>query len=643
MGLNKGGLSIISNNKIENYANLFWANIDKAHHIVSLDDNVWIGADSKLIHINRKKNIYHFIRIKSSMDSSLQFVTAVKDISLGKDKIYIAKNYYILDYPINDYSRLNHNETNFLAHVVVQSDYRIYSVYSSYSGELWYGSKVGLESIKNGHHLNHVSENSLLSKRINGMAETEDSTLIIATHGYGLLFYKNGKVIEQINLTSGLSNDICRRLFVHKNKIYVATPSGVSIITYNKKVQSITNLNTGNFLHFNDVNDVYADEEEICIATMNGMAVLKQEAIEKIKLVVPILKIKSITVNDSLVSIGSHTDFTYKQNSFVFNFIGIYFQVPSDVNYRYRLKEDNAWIVTKSNVLEFPYLPPGEYNFEVQARVKNGEWSEMKKYSFIIEAPFWQRVWFILLLVAAAVALIYLGVKYRVKAIRKQHDEKARIEKQISDLEQQALQTMMNPHFIFNVMNSIQYFINNNDKKAANQYLSDFAKLIRMNLTISYKRHIPLEEEIDYLRLYLSFEKLRFGDKLNYEIIIDPLIDTSDTPVAVMMIQPFLENAIWHGILQANASGWLSLEIKKESDELLKITIKDNGIGIKDEFIGKENLYPKKESHGLNMTLQRLKLLGNMSGQELYIRFSHIYPSEKLKGTMVEMLLPTTM
>src|SRR5438876_862392 len=114
---------------------------------------------------------------------------------------------------------------------------------------------------------------------------------------------------------------------------------------------------------------------------------------------------------------------------------------------------------------------------------------------------------------------------------------------------------MMDPHFIFNVINSIQHFINAGDKESANLYLADFARLIRMSSGFSGKSHVLLEEEIAYLQLYLSFEKLRFGENLTYEIIVNPAIDIHEASIAVMMIQPFLENAIWHGILPMNAKG----------------------------------------------------------------------------------------
>jgi sensor histidine kinase YesM len=190
-------------------------------------------------------------------------------------------------------------------------------------------------------------------------------------------------------------------------------------------------------------------------------------------------------------------------------------------------------------------------------------------------------------------------------------------------------------------MNSIQQYINANDKESANKYLTDFATLIRMNLTISHQRFIPLDEEISYLNLYLKFEKLRFGDRLNYEITIDPAIDITETTIAVMMIQPFVENAVWHGILPIDSNGYIRVHIEKETDNLIKISVEDNGAGIDQEWISRGFSSQIKESHGLSMTLQRLKLMEKSSGSRLFIRFRHLYPEKENKGTLAELILPT--
>ncbi|MDP1725777.1 MAG: histidine kinase [Bacteroidota bacterium] len=216
----------------------------------------------------------------------------------------------------------------------------------------------------------------------------------------------------------------------------------------------------------------------------------------------------------------------------------------------------------------------------------------------------------------------------------------ANLKTKLPQLEQKAIQAMMNPHFIFNVINAIQHFINTGDKIAANKYLTDFAKLIRMSNRFSGRSMVLIEEEIAYLLLYLSFEKLRFGENLSYEIIVDPNIDISETRIHVMMIQPFIENAIWHGILPLNAKGHLKLQIQRESDTLLKIIIEDDGVGIPESFINKNYLEPFQEAQKPCIAIQRLQLLAQSSGQKLYFHYKHLHPKRANKGTIAEFLLP---
>lgn len=645
---NTGELLVALNNgKVQVISNTITSEIKKperditdnmVHRIISRNDDVWIAHECGLIHQNAKTGCNHFVNQVDLSNSQFRKLANVKDITLGETKIYIACGSNILEYPATC-----SGNSGYLAINIKEKIIRNYSIFIDHSSQLWYGTIEGLHSKKESSFLDHSKEDVLLSKRINSIAQTEDSVLVLATHGFGILLYKNGKIITHITAASGLANDICRKVFVHKNRIYVSTPGGVSILYYSTgKVLSIQNMNTGNFLPSNDVNDVYADDKDISVATMEGVAVIGQWALGKTEPAIPLLHITEIGVNDSIIAPEGEAIFPYTKNSFKFNFIGIYYQQPNEVNYRYRLKTNQPWQTTKNTELEFSFLPPGNYIFQLQARILDGNWSNLKSFKFTIMPPFWKTIWFITLIIIGLGFLAYHLVKRRLKTIRNQEYEKAKIVKQITELEQQALQTMMNPHFIFNVMNSIQHFINANDKEAANRYLADFATLIRMNLTISYKRFIPLEEEIDYLELYMSFEKLRFGDKLTHEIIVDDTIDKSETIVVVMMIQPFIENAIWHGILPMNAKGHITVRIKKEAEDLLKIMVEDNGVGIPAEYIVGEFLEQGIGSHALSMTLQRLKLLGKSSPHKLYIQYKYAHPEHENKGTIVELLLPAT-
>lgn len=189
------------------------------------------------------------------------------------------------------------------------------------------------------------------------------------------------------------------------------------------------------------------------------------------------------------------------------------------------------------------------------------------------------------------------------------------IQNNIASLEQKALQAMMNPHFVFNVMNSIQHFINQSDAKAANQILTGFARLARKHLEICMNSTISVYEELVYLRLYLSLEKIRFSDKMKYEISIDQNIDTEETIIPSMLIQPFIENAIWHGIMPKEEGGLIKLNFDLEDDELL-ITIIDDGIGISNSH---NTNHAGHISRGMALIRERVNLLNRLNKRHIFI------------------------
>ena len=185
----------------------------------------------------------------------------------------------------------------------------------------------------------------------------------------------------------------------------------------------------------------------------------------------------------------------------------------------------------------------------------------------------------------------------------------------ITSLEQKALQAMMNPHFVFNVMNSIQHFINQSDVKSANQILSGFARLARKHLEICMSSTITLQEELVYLRLYLSLEKIRYSDKMDYEIIIDENIDTEEIIIPSMLVQPFLENAIWHGLMPKDKGGVVKLKFQLQGLDLL-ITIIDDGIGIMNSAAMSKS---EHISRGMSLIRERVNLLNKLNKRHIFI------------------------
>jgi tetratricopeptide (TPR) repeat protein len=227
--------------------------------------------------------------------------------------------------------------------------------------------------------------------------------------------------------------------------------------------------------------------------------------------------------------------------------------------------------------------------------------------------------------------LLIIFIFYRRKQDAQQHQKEAELQAQIANIEMKALRAQMNPHFIFNSLNSILYYIETNKKQSASQYTIQFARLMRCILEHSEQKEITLEEELESLKLYMHLESLRLHQKFTYEIIIDQSINASQTLIAPLILQPFVENSIWHGISQLDANGKIFIFIKKEA-EMLYCIIEDNGYGRKQ----KETLktVPKK-SFGLKITQERLDILNKINNTKAQFKIFDLEP-----GTRVELRLP---
>ncbi len=223
--------------------------------------------------------------------------------------------------------------------------------------------------------------------------------------------------------------------------------------------------------------------------------------------------------------------------------------------------------------------------------------------------------WIITLCVLAAVLVVtFILVWYFIREKKRERLEIVNQNK-INSLEQKALQAMMNPHFVFNVMNSIQHFINKADTRKANKVLSSFSRLARKHLEVCMSSTISLHDEILYLGLYLSFEKIRYLDKMNYKIRVDKEIDTEEVIIPAMLIQPFLENSIWHGIMPKEDGGTIIIDFEMEEDDLI-ITILDDGIGI----LNSES--QKKAGHisrGMTLIRDRINLMNTLNSRHIHI------------------------
>jgi len=334
----------------------------------------------------------------------------------------------------------------------------------------------------------------------------------------------------------------------------------------------------------------------------------------------------------------------YRRNHITFDLAGISLGDPAQVRYRYRLLgADTDWLPpTEARSASFSNLTQGEYTFEVVAIGRDGVWSRPQRFTFRIAPPFWLRGWFFALC-ALVLTGSTLGV-LRYRSRQRQRHERTRqlvLRSRMLQLEQQALNANMNRHFIFNALNSIQYYINRQDRTAANRYLTSFAKLIRRNLDASQNDTTTLAEELERLELYLVLEHMRFKDKFRYELKVDSSVDLGAIRIPAMMLQPYVENSIWHGILPMDRPGLVSIQVMPGAPGRALVEVSDDGIGV-DRSRSSRSGESDHISRGIEITKGRADVLRRLDLSDIRIEGPEQVhgPDGAVLGTRVRIELP---
>jgi sensor histidine kinase YesM len=252
---------------------------------------------------------------------------------------------------------------------------------------------------------------------------------------------------------------------------------------------------------------------------------------------------------------------------------------------------------------------------------------------------FWGTWWFRLLTLLAMTLLVYVAYRLRVKQIEQKEKLRSDYEIKLNILENSALRSQMNPHFIFNSLNTINSFINKNERSQANEYITKFSKLIRLILDHSRQRKITLADELEIVDLYVKVERIRFENKFDYNINIASDIDASCVELSPLIIQPFVENAILHGLLPSENKGLMQVILQRKNN-LLLCTIEDNGIGRKKALANKLHSPQKQKTHDIETTLNRIELFNKEHNINTPVIITDLTDSNgNAAGTRVEITL----
>ncbi|WP_207533183.1 ligand-binding sensor domain-containing protein [Desertivirga arenae] len=621
LGLRSGKIDVISNSSITSYLDEKEYNPIKRLYHDKKNNSIWFASDNELgeFSANSKKS--------SILQEICGGSYALKSFSINsQNRIALALASGV--YEINKQKPLVFNSKNALANNP-QFRTRSFTVYYDSSNRLWIANINGLFCYYNNKILYQSKE--IRSQRITDIKELPDKSIACTTVGFGVLIVKDLKKQNTITKADGLPSNICKKIFIKDRDSWVVTGKGISRINLDKGV-SIKNYSTENGLITTEINDLYVEDDSIYAATNSGLSIINVNTFPDDKDSPP-LYLTQFLSNKKALNVNRDLTLPYKGNNITVNYIALDFEHPQSVKYSYRLNRELKWIETSANSLEFASLQPGSYELQIRSKCLNSTWSEPIEIPFNIKPPFWRTWWFIVLLLLALGLLLFYAISKYYKFKRAKENERLITQTRIISLEQQALQAMMNPHFVFNVMNSIQYFINTKDNAMANQALTGFARLLRKNLENCNKSYITLEEEVSYLTLYLSLEKMRFGDRMNYRISVGPDINKDSTLIPSMLLQPYVENAIWHGLMPKDADGNLWINITLMAPSILQIEIIDDGVGIEN------SLNDKPEGHisrGMQLTKERINLLNKFKNRGILVEVKQIAP----EGTCVRLQIP---
>jgi hypothetical protein len=544
----------------------------------------------------------------------VQRIKGSKAVLAAGDSLYTLGSYSLWIYPDSVVKYSNDSFFSDDIHRIAGSDDRrveniFYSMYVSRNPfYILVGSSRGLIQLTEKRKFIRIFESSI-NIRVNAIQKLQNGTLVIATLGKGIFLIK-GKRVQQVVLGLAAQQNMVNDLAVHGNITWAATEKGVVRIDLSDtKHPKLKSWSAANGFPYNDVRKIYIQQGKVYVIAQNKLITIDEEALAE-NMAPPGVFLNSIVVNDHIgLPPDSAFDFKYQHHRIGFSFNGIAFKSGEHLRYKYRLRGfDYKWQIVTQPFVEFPSLPFGSYTFELVSLNESDIASLVPvTYSFNIPPPFWKRWWFFIAGIIAIFGIIWFMVKDRFRREQQRNMER----EAMLQYEQQALSAQINPHFIFNALNSIQNFILQEDKRNAIKYLGRFSKLMRLNLDNARQKWIPPHKEFELIETYLELEKLRHKDRFTYKIHIsnDPM--PGQLLVPSMLIQPFVENAILHGVNNlTDTTGLVEVDLQYVNGKLI-CKIEDNGVGREKAEELKHVHKRTHEGSGLTITRERLHLLCN--------------------------------
>jgi len=480
----------------------------------------------------------------------------------------------------------------------------------------------------------------LLKNKITAITNTSDGIIWMATYGAGVIGYYHGKVIANITEKNGLTSNICRCINANGNTLWVGTDKGLNRITLSQKPYRITKITSADALMSDIINTIYIDNGFVYVGTPEGITYFNGKKIVSYSRCD--LRITQMMAGqDTLESDANNFILNHKNNDISFAFSGISFKSAGEIHYYYRLNGlDTSWQTTTQNFINYTTLPSGDYVFQLKAVNKFGVESNTINVQFEVAEQLWEKGWFKFLIAAITLILIWFIVQLRIRYINKRNEEKLATMQHITELEQMALKSQMNPHFIFNSLNSIQQYVMDKDVEGANKFITGFSKLIRNTLEFSARQRISITEEIEYISTYLTLERERLVNKFTFNIFFKGDVNYSDIFIPPMILQPYVENSVRHGIrYRKDNNGVIDISIEKQNGSLF-VTIEDNGVGRSEAAKYKSKNIIHYQSKGMSLTASRIEMMNKQKEGKMKVLVEDLEENDIPKGTKVTIIFP---
>jgi ligand-binding sensor domain-containing protein len=519
---------------------------------------------------------------------------------------------------------------------VYNSRYNLNCITNSfYKNELLVGTNNGIYCYTDDTLVRWASEYDLFNTEIVDLKLFASNILLAATGSKGLIIHYVGQNPILMNEQSGLICNDINKLYVYKNKVFVLTKEGLSILTLNEDSLTyyIENYTTKNGLSDNITNDIFVRNDTAWIATSSGITKFTLSSIDKRKNLESPIVLDDIFVDQQVIRNRTNIQLNNSDHDVKIAYEILDYTRGVDVNFRRKLIGfDSNWQYTKERSYSKSNLLAGHYEFQVAYQKADHTWSfPVTLVKFNKMSPFWKPIWTILIIIFVLFLFAYLIFRRVIKRKKKE----TKVKKTISDLERRALQAQMNPHFIFNSLTSIQSLIAQDKNEKAETFLVSFSRIVRTALNQSSDNKFSLfADEVDLLKNYINLETLRFSESFTYSFNVDQELINSDFMIPPMIIQPFIENAIEHGLLKLKIQGELKIEIRQYDENLLECIISDNGVGRTESEL--HSLKKGRESKGIKMTVDRLKILDKNAS----VTIADLDVKLKNKGTKVTLLIP---